>query len=308
MNILHMKYAVEVARCGSINKAADSLLMNQPNLSRAIRELETSLGIAIFARSAKGIEVTPQGETFLRYASSILRQVDEMENMFTNNGENKKLFSVAVPRASYISHAFKTFSKAINSEKKAELFYKETDSQSALKCVLDTDYSLGIIRYPQNFERYYEQILSDKKLVCTPVTQFKYVVLMSRTHPLSEKEELAFSDLQDYIEIAHADPYVPSLPMSKANKKELPDNIGRRIYVFERASQFELLSGNNSTFMWVSPVPDETLERYGLVQIPCPENTTVYTDVLVHSREYKLGELDKAFVSELFAEKKRIFG
>ena len=58
MNILHMKYAVEIAKCGSINKAAERLMMNQPNLSRAVKELETSIGIKIFEGSAKGIPVT----------------------------------------------------------------------------------------------------------------------------------------------------------------------------------------------------------------------------------------------------------
>ena len=71
MNILHMKYALEVAKCGSINKAAEVLLMNQPNLSRAIKELEASLGVEIFTRSAKGMVPTPEGETFLGYANKI---------------------------------------------------------------------------------------------------------------------------------------------------------------------------------------------------------------------------------------------
>ena len=39
MNILHMKYAVEVANAGSINKASETLLIAQPNLSRSIKEL-----------------------------------------------------------------------------------------------------------------------------------------------------------------------------------------------------------------------------------------------------------------------------
>ena len=71
MNVLHMKYALAVAKSGSINKAAEQLLMNQPNLSRAIRELEASVGTEIFSRSAKGMEVTPDGEKFLRYAENI---------------------------------------------------------------------------------------------------------------------------------------------------------------------------------------------------------------------------------------------
>ena len=41
MNILHMKYAVEVANAGSLSKAAEKLLIAQPNISRSIKELES---------------------------------------------------------------------------------------------------------------------------------------------------------------------------------------------------------------------------------------------------------------------------
>lgn len=82
MNILHLKYAVEVAKAGSLSKAAEALYMNQPNLSRAIKELEASLGITIFGRSAKGVYVTPEGEEFLGYARKILSQIDEVEAIY----------------------------------------------------------------------------------------------------------------------------------------------------------------------------------------------------------------------------------
>ena len=67
MNILHMKYAVEVAKVGSLNKAAESLYVALPNISRSIKELEADLGISIFNRSAKGMELTPEGEEFIGY-------------------------------------------------------------------------------------------------------------------------------------------------------------------------------------------------------------------------------------------------
>ena len=47
MNILHMKYAVEVAKVGSLNKAAESLYVALPNISRSIKELEADLGITV---------------------------------------------------------------------------------------------------------------------------------------------------------------------------------------------------------------------------------------------------------------------
>ena len=72
MNLVHLKYAVEVAETGSINKASEKLYVSQPNLSRAIKDLEASLGVTIFDRSAKGMVLTPDGEVFVRYARSIL--------------------------------------------------------------------------------------------------------------------------------------------------------------------------------------------------------------------------------------------
>ena len=90
MNLQHMKYAVAVAETGSINKAADRLFVGQSNLSRAIKELENSLGVAIFERSAHGMELTPEGGVFLRYAKAILQQVDEVEHMFTGRLRQEK--------------------------------------------------------------------------------------------------------------------------------------------------------------------------------------------------------------------------
>ena len=59
MNILHLKYAVEIARVGSLSQAAQNLFLAQPNLSRSIKELESDIGIKIFERSVKGMKITP---------------------------------------------------------------------------------------------------------------------------------------------------------------------------------------------------------------------------------------------------------
>ena len=307
MNLMHIKYAVEVANEGSINKAAEKLYVGQPNLSRAIKELEASLGVKIFERSAKGMGLTSDGETFIRYAKTILRQVDEVESIFNGSGSVKKCFSISVPRASYISDAFARFSHSLTNEAEAEIIYKETNSLRAIKNILHEDYKLGIIRYAENYDKYFKTMLDEKDMQYEMITEFSYVLAMSRDNPLASAEKITFDALKDYIEIAHADPYVPSLPLSQVRKEELPDNIGRRIFVFERASQFELLSENPETFMWVSPIPQKLLDRYDLVQIPCEENKKIYKDILIYKRDYKLTVLDKAFIDELCKSKREMF-
>ena len=76
-----MKYAVEVAKFGSLNKASEVLLIAQPNLSRSIKELEGELGIVIFDRTSRGMTLTPEGEEFISYAKGILSQIEQVENI-----------------------------------------------------------------------------------------------------------------------------------------------------------------------------------------------------------------------------------
>lgn len=304
LNILHMKYAVEVARVGSLNKAAETLLIAAPNVSRSIKELEADIGISIFDRTAKGMGLTPEGEEFINYAKGILSQIDEVENYYKKGSSKKQRFSISVPRACYISEAFSQFSKSLSKEA-AEIFYKETNSQRTIHNILEHDYKLGIIRYAENYDKYFKNMLEEKGICYEMVTEFSYSLIMSAENPLAKKETITFDDLTDYIEIAHADPYVPSMPLSKVVKEELPDNIDRRIFIFERASQFDLLSNNPETFMWVSPAPESLLKRYNLVQKKCVDNKKIYKDVLIYKDGYKLSKLDRQFLTELCEAKRK---
>ena len=304
MNILHMKYAVEVAKVGSLNKASETLLVATPNISRSIKELEGDLGIVIFDRTAKGVTLTLEGEEFISYAKEILNQIDEVETFYKKGSVKKQKFSISVPRACYISEAFAQFSKSLSNDP-AEIFYKETNSQRTIKNILNHDYKLGIIRYAENYDKYFKAMLEEKGLVYEMITEFSYSLIMSADSPLAQKEEITFDDLKGLIEIAHADPYVPSMPLSKVVKEELPDNIDRRIFIFERASQFDLLYKNPETFMWVSPAPDSLLKRYNLVQKKCIDNNKKYKDVLIYKNGYKLTKLDRQFITELCESKRK---
>lgn len=307
MNIQYLKYAVEIAKRGSINKAAEELFVAQPNLSRAIKELEKELSITIFDRNAKGMTLTPDGERLVQYGKRILKEIEEVERTFKNPGGSKERFSAAVPRASYIGAAFAEFSNTLKDEKEVEILYKETNASGAIKSVLEENYNLGIVRYAADYDRFYKQNLDNKELAYELITEFRYVLVLNKHCPLARLEEIKFSDLESYIEIAHADPYVPYLPLAVVKKEELPDNIKRRIFVFERASQFDVLGNNEGAFMWVSPLPEEILDRYGLVQRVCVDNNKTYKDVMIRKKSYELSRLDKAFITELCRAKRKIF-
>ena len=298
MNILHLKYAVEIAKTKSISKAAENLYMGQPNLSRAIKELEDSLGIMIFNRTPKGISITPEGEEFLHNARRIIKQVDKMEEFYRTN-RNSQRFSISVPRATYISEAFAQFASRLSTQNPADIYYKETNSMRTLNNVVKEEFNLGIVRYQESFEQYYQLQFEEKHLVSETIAEFSYCLLMSENHPLAAKDEIAPEELAPYFEICHADPYVPNLPQIDVKKAELSEYVDKRINIYERASQFSLLEKMPEAFMWVSPLSKELLEKYHLVQRKAKSNSRVYKDVLIYRHDYTPTPLDRAFIQAL---------
>jgi DNA-binding transcriptional LysR family regulator len=307
MNILHMKYAVEVAHTGSLSKASDMLFIAQPNLSRAIKELEAELGITIFERTSKGMTLTPQGKDFIVNAERILREIRDLENLYIHGAPERQRFAISVPRASYIAAAFARFSKNI-SKKEAEIFYMETNARKAVQNLLEEDYRLGIVRMAECYEPFFSEMFEEKGISCEELVKYRFRLAFSKKSPLAEKKEITLSDLTSLIEVTHADPFVPSVPFIEVIKDELTSNIRRHIFVFERASTFDLISENPETFMWAMPLPDKLKDRFDIVERECVDNTRVYKDVLIYRRDYRFTDADLAFLKELDYEIKSAFG
>ena len=76
MELRHLRYFVAIAEEGSFTQAAERRLHTaQPSLSRQIRDLESTLGVTLIRREARGLSLTPAGQVFLDHARLILSQV-----------------------------------------------------------------------------------------------------------------------------------------------------------------------------------------------------------------------------------------
>ncbi|MEG1743823.1 MAG: LysR family transcriptional regulator, partial [Clostridia bacterium] len=266
-------------------------------LSKAIRELEDSFGISIFNRTSKGVVPTARGKEFLSYAKNILAQVDEMETMYKPSLNGKQKFDISVPRASYISHAFTEFVKSLDLTAELSLNYRETNSVRAMKNVFDNTNNLAIVRYQTIYEKYFLRSLEERDLNYKDIWEFENSVIMSKNHPLANAEIVDFESLEPYIEIVHGDLTVPTLPITEARRIAMNNETKKNIAIYERASQFELLARIPTTYMWVSPMPQDILNCFSLVQTHCPAAKNRYKDILIFRKNYKLDEA-VSFVSK----------
>ena len=61
MNLRSLRFFLAVAENNGVQKAAESLHLTQPNISRALKALEEELNAQLFVRTARGVEITEEG-------------------------------------------------------------------------------------------------------------------------------------------------------------------------------------------------------------------------------------------------------
>lgn len=302
MNLQYLKYLVEVEKYGSITKAASVLFMGQPNLSKAIKETENELGIQIFKRSTKGVTPTEKGAEFLEYAKNIIMQMKKIETLFMSS-EDMIDFSIAIPRASYITHAFTQFLNELGTDIPLQVNFKETNSINAIENVANGSCNLGIIRFENTYERYFMSMLAEKKLTYLELLRFDFVLCMSEDNPLARKETISLEDLDDYCEVLHGDEDVPYLSSFYVDKNSRRHNSKNRIYLYERGSQFDILHSVKNTYMWVAPLPEEIMERNGIVTRPFVDNSEEkkIRDLLIFRKKYNMSDAEGQFLDCLYS-------
>lgn len=299
MNFQQLKYAVEVARSHSISKAAESLYVSQPFLSKAIRELEDDIGIDIFNRTTRGVTPTKKGEGFLVHAQALLNHVDEVEALYKVVPKEEYRFEITVPISCYIAQAFVSFMQELSNKPRIKVDYQEANTMTTIERVIEHDSNIGIIRYQEDYEDYFLRYVESKDLIAKPLWRYAYHLIMSKNNPLVNKDHIELKDLDGLIEISHGDPTVPSLPASMLMEMRQKDTSSREIVVYERQSQFELLCEIPETYMWASPTPQSVLERYPLVQKKCELSDNHYKDVLIYRKGYRLSPEDRMFIQKV---------
>ena len=100
---------------------------------------------------------------------------------------------------------------------------------------------------------------------------------------------------------------VPFLPAAKQRARQNAHAVRKKIRVYERGSQFDLLRKCRATYMWVSPMPDELLDCYGLIQAECTDNDELYCDYLIYPAGAGLKKIQRLFVENLRSVREELF-
>jgi DNA-binding transcriptional LysR family regulator len=180
-----LKYVVEVARCGSIRKAAQNLFVASSAINRQIRNLEEELGCELFDRLPSGMRPNAAGERLLRHVQSTLHgfhllrsELDALRGESTGHvavAAMDSLFVDFLPSAvEHFAQAYPAVTYSVNSTQPAAVF----DWLISGKCDIGITY---LSHVPAGVEVVAKAALPPG-------------VIMAPTHPLAKQDSISFAD------------------------------------------------------------------------------------------------------------------
>lgn len=296
MNFNHLEYAVAVAKYGSISKAAGKLYLSQPYLSGMIKGLEEELGYKLFHRSKSGIQLTLQGEQFMKSARMILLELKKIKEL--NSLEDEPL-KISCYYATYIMEMFLRFKNS--SDVKMPDKIREMGNREVMESVLAGDSTMGIVFFAQEKrEKYYkmaEEFGLQMEELFEPMPMY---ALMSEKHRLAGAVDTEIKELSRYPYVTYDD--VSSKMFLKLLGIEKNSQL---LEVSDRGSFYDAVrSGEYLTTMAYKNIP----EGGGLVLIPIKDKDLYLISCRVTARNYRLTSREKEFLSFMTTGRKKAGG
>lgn len=141
-NYNHLYYFYITAQFASITKASEYLKISQPSLSSQVKILEESIGVNLFIRNGRSIELTQKGKVIYSFCSKMFKEMDGLTKFLNNQeGEDDELLRIAVSdqiERPFIAEIIGKFIKKNKSEKAPRIILNTGTHES-----LVTDYKLG---------------------------------------------------------------------------------------------------------------------------------------------------------------------
>lgn len=162
--------------------------MNQPHLSRILRELEKDLGFRIFERTGRGMVPTQKGEQFLQYAKVILTQEEQIEALRQNFDAKALTVRLAAPRTSYLPLALALLAEEAEGKAPLKISFRETNPRQVIRNVAGKDFDLGLLRCQELYLPFIRKCFRKKIWKASCSWTFSCQVVFSLSHPLLSRK------------------------------------------------------------------------------------------------------------------------
>jgi len=191
MEIFQIEYALAVAKYHNFSRAAEEVHLTRSALSQQIRKLECELGVDLFRRSTRSVELTDAGMEFVKIASGIIGELEGLKNTMHEYACSER-GQIAVGHfpgmeGFGIPDCFVSFQKTFQN---VEISYTEAECQQLVALIEQGEIDVAFLTAAD------KMLPKGAVLEAYPMVTDFLGVEVSRTHPFAAREAVSWKELQ----------------------------------------------------------------------------------------------------------------
>ncbi|MCX7890787.1 MAG: LysR family transcriptional regulator [Burkholderiales bacterium] len=191
LKLRQLRVLLAVAREGSFRKAGSALHMTQPAVTSAIAELERTLGVPLFERSALGVRPTAHGERFIQRAAAIFGELrlaaQDIESAVRGS---RAVFSVGIGGGLWGAGIMPAaLAELLDHHPQASISIREAGEDALIELIKAQDLDLAIARLAP--------LPVHPEFALQPLFEDALRVITGRSHPLARRRRVAWDELAD---------------------------------------------------------------------------------------------------------------
>ena len=197
MNLLHLRYFVELAQQEHFTKAAETLCITQPTLSHAMSQLELELGIPLFEKQGRNVRLTHYGEQFLGYTRQALSSLDQGVEILQRVGRGEGTIRLGFLRTlgvDFIPRLAADFLKE-NPGKSIHFAFHSGVTGQLLQGLSERKYDLVFASRPSD----------GLGFTSTPVNRQDLVLIVPKNHPLAARHSIDLAETLPYPQVCFSE-------------------------------------------------------------------------------------------------------
>jgi len=222
-------YVDEVARCGSIRRAAERLNVTASAVNRRIADLEAELGAPLFDRRPRGVRLTAAGEIFVRYLRANTGEVERVKSQIEDlKGLRRGTVRIACSQALALDFLPRQIAEFRKTHPLVSFDVKVADHQWAMAALAAYEVDLVMVFRPTFLANFQPLMTLEQQLVA----------VMAKSHPLAARKKLRLSDCAAYP---------VAMPERSIGGRQLLEEVfartGLTFKIAAESNSFEMLRG-----------------------------------------------------------------
>ncbi len=219
IEIYLLEHLLAVSECGTLSDAAEKLNIAQPSVSRAMKKLESELGVKLFERTKNKITLNETGKLAAEYARRIIETEKEMQRHIAEFEKQRNTISIGSIAPGPLMILLPSLAGSASEYTIATQISDETDLMGGLS---DSRYNLLIMNRP----------IENNDVICKKYISEHLYITVNHFHPAAVQKEITFSEMNGqnfimYAKVGFWEDIVKSeMPDSKFYKQDDMDAVG----------------------------------------------------------------------------------